>query len=855
VTPERWREVQALLHAALKRPPPERAKFLREACTGDKELESEVASLLSSSEEAGDFLEVPPEAPATGDEGEDEPLRLRIGPYQVERLLGRGGMGHVLLARRADEQFEKRVAIKIVKRGMDTDFVLRRFRQERQILAGLDHPNIARLLDGGSTEDGLPYFVMEYVEGDPITAFCKRRNLSVPERLRLFRTVCAAVHFAHQNLVVHRDLKPGNILVTTKGIPKLLDFGIAKLLNPEQAPLPTEMTVAGLRLFTPNYASPEQILGERITTSCDIYSLGVLLYELLTGHRPYRLQNLTADAIGKVLEKDPERPSSAVMHPPDGDTLSQENSSPREPHKLRRLLSGDLDTVVLKAMRKEPDRRYGSAEQLSEDLRRHLEGLPVTARKDTLGYRAGKFLCRHRLGVAAVALILLALVGGIVATSWQARIAEIEHERAERRLKDVRRLANSFLFEFHNAIANLAGSTTARELLVKRALEYLGTLAQETQADPSLRRELAEAYEKLGAIQGGSGANLGDTAGAISSYRTALGIREAVLAADPKSPGDAGALASCLETLAGILGQAGNADESLRLAERALAIREGLVKSDPGSRVFRWGLARAHFVLSVRLGNVKKTRERIAEMERSREIYEALSAEDPKDLNARRSVALTHKYIASAHTVLGEAELALEGYRRSEAIERELVAADPTNARSKQDLSHSYGGIGEAYFLLGRIADAAESYRKAIAIREELFRADPKNMGIRTALARGYHLLGLGHARFGDPRAALESLAEAISIYQALAAADPSSAQKIGYMADCYLEAGLAHDRLAKMAPPGSKTAASEKRRAREGCLKAREMYVSLEKEGKLTPQVRDALDEADRRLALAGSR
>ncbi len=847
MTPERWREVQVLFHDALEKPTAERTPFLEQACGEDATLRSEVVSLLSAAGEAGDFLETPA-VPTSGGVAAEVPARQRIGPYQVNRLLGSGGMGHVYLAVRDDEQYRKRVAVKVVKRGTDTDFVLRRFRQERQILAGLEHPNIAHLLDGGTTDDGLPYFVMEYVEGEPITTFSDRRGLPVEARLALFRSVCGAVHFAHQNLLVHRDIKPGNILVTADGIPKLLDFGIAKLLNPERDSQATE-TVAGLRLFTPDYASPEQIRGERITTASDVYSLGALLYELLTGCRPYRVKSRTTEEISKaVLEQEPEKPSTVVMRPREGEATA-EAPARGEPQKLKRLLSGDLDTIVLKAMRKEPHRRYASAEQLSEDIRRHLEELPVIARKDTARYRAEKFLRRHKAGVAAAALVFLSLIGGIVATSWQARVARREHERAERRLKDVRQIANSFLFEFHDAIANLAGSTPARELLVRRALEYLGTLAKEAAGDRSLQRELAEAYEKLGEIQGGSGANLGDTAGAVSSYRSALSIREALLAAEPTRAADAQALANCAETLAGILGRAGNTDESFRLAKRALAVREGLVKTDPRSPAFRTGLARAHFFLSNQLDLLNRPRDQIAEMEKARGIFEPLAAEDPKNSNIRRMVALTNKYLASAHSSLGEKEIALEGYRKSEAIERELVAADPTNALYKRDLSHSYGGIGESLFALGRVAEGAESYRKAIAIRKELADADPKNAGIRSALARGHFQLGSKHARFGDPRAAFESLGRAIPIFGALAASDPGNADKIGFLAICYAEMGIAHERIAKEAPRGSDAAASEWQRAQESYLKARDVFGDLERQGKLTPMWKGHLDEVNSNL------
>ena len=596
--------------------------------------------------------------------------------------------------------------------------------------------------------------------------------------------------------------------------------------------------------MTPDYASPEQIRGERITTASDVYSLGVLLYELLTGRRPYHVTNRTADAISKaVLEEDPEKPSTAVTRAREGEGAAG-GSARGVPQKLKRLLTGDLDTIVLKAMRKEPHRRYGSAEQLSEDIRRYLEELPVAARNDTIAYRAGKFLRRHKAGAVAATLVFLSLIGGIVATSWQARVARREHDRAERRLKDVRQLANSFLFEFQEAITNLSGSTPARELLVRRALEYLGTLAKEAGGDRSLQRELAEAYEKLGEIQGGSSANLGDTAGAVASYRAALGIRETLLAADPKGTSEAEALASCLESLAEILGRAGSADESFLLAQRALAVREQLLKADAKSQVRRKGLARAHFVLSHQFSFLNRPRDQIAEMEKAREIYEALAAEDPKDLNARRSVALTTKYLASAHFSLGESEIALEGYRKSEAIERELVAADPTNALYKRDLSHSYGGLGEALFALGRVAEGAESYRKAIAIRKELADADPKNAEIRMVLARGYLMLGRQHARFGDPRAALESVEQAIPIYGGLVASDPGNANKVVSLAYCYAVMGEAHERIANNVPHGSGAAISEWRRAQASYLKAHEIFGDLERQGKRAPQMNEDSDK-----------
>jgi serine/threonine protein kinase len=404
-------------------------------------------------------------------------------------------MGTVYLAERADAQYEKQVAIKLVRPGCYSESIIDRFRHERQILAGLDHPNIAKLLDGGTSEDGLPYFVMDFIEGLPIDEYCDQRQLSITERLGLFRTVCLAVQYAHRNLIVHRDLKPSNILVTADGVPRLLDFGIARIINPVPSSDAAE-TTATLRLMTLEYASPEQVRGEPITTASDIYSLGVLLYRLLTGHSPYRSKSrLASDRVQAICEEEPENPSTAIARrviDEDGnDSITPESVSRHrssQPDKLRRRLAGDPDNIVLMALRKEPERRYASVEQFSEDIRRHLEGLPVIARKDTLGYRAGKFIQRHKAGVAAAALILIILLAGIEATGRQARLAE-------RRFDDVRKLANSLLFEVHSAIENLPGATSARELLTKRALEYLDKLAAEAGDDPQLQRELAAAYE------------------------------------------------------------------------------------------------------------------------------------------------------------------------------------------------------------------------------------------------------------------------------------------------------------------------------------------------------------------------
>ncbi|MEK6406865.1 MAG: protein kinase [Acidobacteriota bacterium] len=438
MTPGRWQKIDQLLDEVLELQPRERAAFLDVACVDDDDLRCEVESLLAASHHAGDFIETPPLSSSDASESDFASMAGQpLGPYILLREIGRGGMGVVYHAARADDEFNKQVAIKLVQPGPHNKDLLRRFRRERQILANLDHPNIARLLDGGRTEQGVPYLVMEYVEGAPMTEYCDELKLSITERLKLFRNVCAVVQYAHQNLVIHRDLKPSNILVTVDGSVKLLDFGIAKLLDADPA-YTTSATTAGLPLMTPEYASPEQIRGEPVSTASDVYSLGIVLYELLTGHYPYRFKDRSLPEIIRVIcEQEPESPSHAISRietRPEANRKTQAVISPEsvsrtregKPDKLRARLRGDLNDIALMALRKDPQQRYRTVEQLSEDIRRHLEGRPVLARKGTLVYRASKFIRRYRAAAAVAAIILLTLLGGILATTRQASIARQE---------------------------------------------------------------------------------------------------------------------------------------------------------------------------------------------------------------------------------------------------------------------------------------------------------------------------------------------------------------------------------------------------------------------------------------------
>jgi tetratricopeptide (TPR) repeat protein len=482
-----WPRVRQLFQDAAALEGEARAAHL--AACDDPRVRSEVESLLAADDET--FLERSLWE-MVGQNRRDALAGASIGAYRIVRSLGEGGMGSVFLAVRDGADFEQRVAIKLVRGGAAAESLVRRFVQERQILAALEHPHIARLIDGGTTRDGLPYLVMEYIDGVPIDRYCSEQRPSTRARLELFLRLCDAVQYAHRNLVIHRDLKPANVLITGDGTPKLLDFGIAKLTSP------TASDATMTRMMTPDYASPEQLRGDPVSTATDVYSLGVLLYEMLTGHRPF-------DGCTRTPEAEPSRPSSHT-----------------------RSLRGDLDNILLKAVAPDPARRYASVEQFAEDLRRYLGGHSVAARRESFAYVASKFVRRNKLAVAAAAIAFVAIVAALFITYRQKQIAE-------RRFDEVRALARAVVFDIHDAIAPLPGSTRARELIVRRALVYLDHLATESSDNTPLAMELARAYLKIGDVQGRPyQPNLGDTAGARESYAKALTVANAASERMPK---------------------------------------------------------------------------------------------------------------------------------------------------------------------------------------------------------------------------------------------------------------------------------------------------------------------------------
>jgi tetratricopeptide (TPR) repeat protein len=780
VTPERWKEVEAVFEEALETSRLERPAFFQRTCGDDEELRREVESLLESHGQAGTFLDQEIQF-VPGDLVEESASTLRLGEvvdrYRIIREIGRGGMGAVYLAERADAEYEKQVAIKLIKRGMDTDSVLRHFRNERQILAGFDHPNIARLFDGGTTESGLPYFVMEYVDGLPIDEYCYKYARSISERLKLFREACAAVSYAHRHLVIHRDIKRTNILVTADAVPKLLDFGIAKILQQGDGAQPPA-TMTGLRLMTPECASPEQIRGEPVTTASDVYSLGVVLYELLTGSSPYRFTSRALrDVERAITEQEPTRPSRAA---PESNRKSEIAN--------RKFLRGDLDNIVLMALRKEPDRRYQSVEQFSEDIRRHLEARPVLARKDTIGYRAAKFIRRNKAVVAAASLLFVSLLGGIITTSWEAHrarvqeaaartqeaVAKAEKARAERRFADVRQLAHSLLFDYHDAIKDLPGATRVRERLVKDALANLDKLAAEAHGDSVLQRELAAAYERLGDVRGQAySASLGDRAGATESYRKALQIREALAQSSPRDLQSRSELAGIYSKLGVELEDTSEAARGLEYLQKSLAVNTELTAQAPDDWQVETDLAEIHNAIG---GALEDRSEMAGALEHHRTaltIREKLLGIKPADHANRRGLSVSYENIGRVLSLTNNVRTALDNNAKAMALREALLAEDPTNADYRRILSISYQNNGDYKSFLQDNAGALESFRKKLALDEQSFAADPANAQARLDL--GYCCLRMGEllAHSGDHAGAVPFYKRAVEMYKQNMAADP----------------------------------------------------------------------------------
>jgi serine/threonine-protein kinase len=832
VDPERWQRVKAILQGALERAGGERDGFLHEACGDDAALRDEVESLLAGVARGEALERTPHGAQALLDEPEaataDAGAGRLIGAYRVVRELGRGGMGTVVLAVRDDDEYQKRVAVKLLHPGTDSEDIVRRFRTERQILAAIDHPYVARLLDGGSTDDGLPYLVMEYVEGVPIDRYCDEHGLSITGRLILFRKVCEAVQVAHQNLIVHRDLKPGNILVTADGAPKLLDFGIAKLLNPELVAAPLDLTRSGRLPMTPEYASPEQIRGEPVTTASDVYALGVLLYELLTGHRPYRLAGLQFHEIARAIcEDEPTRPSAVidlVEEPGEGafagraltpELVSRTREGTAD--RLRRRLRGDLDTIVLTALRKEAGRRYASVERLSEDVRRALEGLPIMARRATLPYRAGKFVRRHRAAVAAALVFVVSLTAFAVVTV-RARIAAQSEAARARAVTDFLRetigsahpyrgrgrdvtvvevlglavdeLGRSFADrpELRAELQQTIGATYASlgrfdeaERLLRSSIETLGRTPGK--AEPGVARSLVELgnvyreqsrfddadrclQEALRIRERESGPahpDVAHTLRAIGNLRSRQGRNDEAAALFRRALGiqerelgpDDHEVAETLNSLAVVLIDQGELAEAEVVGRRALAIEEKRYGPD-------------HVGLSAALHNLANLCSKLDRHEEAERLCQRSLAITERALGSDHpATALSLDLLALTYDDSDRPELAEQSWRRSISILESALG--PTHP----DLAFPLTNLGQHYVGLGRYAEAEPLLVRAAEIRESALGKEHPEVALTLAN------LALLHDELGRPAQAEELYLRALRIREKAGIADDTVAATI----------------------------------------------------------------------------
>ncbi len=770
---ERWRRARDIFGEALPKPLAERAAYLEAACSGDRDLHREVASLLAAHDSTGTFdaLLADHAVPADVDRAGDLRSGQRIGPYRVVREIGRGGMGSVYLADREDADFHQRVAIKLVRSGLAGSEIERRFLSERRILAQLEHPAIARLIDGGVTDSGQPYLAMEYVEGTPIDAYCDEKRLTVEERTRLFTTVCDAVQFAHRNLVVHRDLKPGNILVSEAGRVKLLDFGLAKVL--EEGPGPGGAPTV-LRWMTPGYASPEQVRGASITTASDVYTLGVVLYEILSGRRPYRTTGLPHEIERAICEEEPERPSTAVVRsegPEAGGRGPAAIGRARrtDPGRLRRLLAGDLDTIVLKALRKEPDRRYASVSEMAEDLNRFLSGHPVLARPDTLGYRLSKFARRNRVAAGAAALVALSLAAGTVGTLWQASRAVSERDVARReavKAESVSRLLID-MFRLSDPSESRGQTITAREILDRGAARVESDFRDQPDAQATLLDELGGVYQSLGLLNragdllshaaalrrelhavphpdlatsilhlGELHAARGEIDSAEALLREALGMERDLMGADGSD------LAEALEALGEVVRTRGRPDEAEPLFREALGIRAADPAATEASRVD------ALFGLAAALHDQGRFKEAEGSFREALAVYESGSREpDPKAAEALLNLGT----VLSFRREFAEAEPYL---RKALEMRRRLYGTDhPATVESMMGLA---GLLKNA----NRLDEAEPLIREATETAERVHGPD----NLQVAECRS----GLGACRLarGDLDGAVALFGSALAIYR-----------------------------------------------------------------------------------------
>ena len=765
--PALWQRVKAIVADAIERPREERLSFVRQITGGDMALLREIEELLAAADVDTSPLDAPPAGrmlEALNERVAGRWIGRTLGPWRLQALIARGGMGEVYRGERADGQYEQQVAVKVMRADADHAVLLERFRAERRILASLDHPNLAKLLDAGVTDSGAPWFVMELVEGEPIDAYCERRRLGMDDRLRLFRSVCQVVDYAHRKGVVHRDLKPSNILVRADGAVKLVDFGIAKQIGPIAGE--GERTTTAYRALTPEYASPEQIRGEAATPASDVYALGVVLYRLLARTSPYRDTAGDAYALTRAIcEIEPPPPSRAVsVQGPEG-------------RSLRRQLQGGLDAVVMMALRKEPARRYATAEALADDVFRHLEGLPVQARHGAWSYRAGRFVLRHRAMLLAALVANLALVAGASVAGYQAYEAHLQRERAEHHFAEVRKLANVMLLDVHKAIAPLPGSTPARRLIVQNALAYLQQLSSEATDHAELRVELANGYRSIGDIQGRPySANIGDAKGALESYDRGIAlIRDLV---QPSTSADAGqadaqaALAQLYQRKGTLLGSQGEDAEAERLVAQGVALMNDLAAHRPLGRELQLVRAAMHGQLSQVQRYAGNTEAFFRNSMEARRQYQHILSEAPNEEAAISGLATTYleqgTYYFERDSEPATLAQAIQAFRRALELQQPVAEKHPDDVRLVRNLAAHRANLAAALMRAQQPRDAAHEYRLAHDLIADLSSKDRSNAQLRAELAIVTGSMSRALLANGEADAAVQAAQAAIEGYAGL---------------------------------------------------------------------------------------
>jgi eukaryotic-like serine/threonine-protein kinase len=786
-----WARVSALFEEVRQRPAPEREAWLR--ARSDDTTRAAVTGMLRAYDGDPAFDPSAAVGDTLGDVLAPALIGRRLGAYRLVAEIGRGGMGIVFAAQRDDDEFDRRAAIKILP-AWSAAPVVERFRFERRVLAGLDHPGIAKLLDAGSTDDGMPYLVMELVDGQPIDSWCEAHRTGLRARVALVEKVCAALAYAHQRLVVHRDVKAANILVTAAGEPKLLDFGIATLLATDGAAT-SGLTQTGHHSFTPDYASPEQIRGERVTTASDVYSLGVVLYRLLAERPPYVLRGLsTLEAIRVVCEVEPP-PMYTVAAP-----------------ERRAVLRGDLDRIVGKALRKAPQERYGTIVELAADLRAWQEGRPVTAATQSVAYRVRRFVRRNRGKVAVAAALALTLVAGVAATAWQARVAAEERDKAQQRFRQVREMSRALIFDVHDALERVPGATEPRRLLLDRAVHFFDGLAAGAGADNALKLELAEGYRRLGLVQGSDATdNLGDTAGATASLAKATRLLDEVRRTDPDAHA---ALNRAIETYSDMAQVDQDAAAASRADATRLALLGELERRNPTD-------VESLMVLAGGYSNAGIFRAEQRALDDARRyygdavrIYEAIAGSDgPRPFDWVRAYTLTLKRLGAVEMVTGALADSERHYRQALALETERLEGAPANRQWRFERTYTLSDLGMLAQRQGRRDEAIRLWTEARGVRAEALDGDPRNERLPTALAVVTFRLGKAFLAGGDFGAAEPYFREEVPLRERLVAAEPGQRTRLVNLA--WARVNLATALLGR-APAAGPPAAANAAAARE---------------------------------------